>query len=76
LIVNKNIKSPWRILLEFEKYDRGEWLLQAKQTFPDICPELRNKLSTAYFYTKHVPTCPIAAGVSFDNFLKFFKKIK
>lgn len=60
---NKPFKSPWKLELELFKYDRGEWILQLKKTFADLCPDLHNPLSPAYFFTKHMPKCPIAAGV-------------
>lgn len=71
--LNKGIKTPWRVELHFEKYDRGEWLLQAKKTYADVCPILRDKLGPVAFFTKGFPPCPIAAGVNFSNFKIIFK---
>jgi hypothetical protein len=67
IVFNKLTKFPWRVELHVQKYDRGEWLLQVKKTYNDICSELRNPLSPAFYLSQHLPSCPIAAGVSFKN---------
>lgn len=46
-----------------KRYQRGEWLLELKKTYPDLCIELHNALSPGYTFTKHFPKCPIKPGV-------------
>jgi hypothetical protein len=40
---NKQINGPWRAELHLQRYIRGEWLLELKRTFEDVCTEKMNK---------------------------------
>lgn len=59
-----DLQSPWEAHLITEKYDRGQWLMQAiNRKYPDICVSLKNPLEPFYEVTKNLPGCPMKAGV-------------
>jgi hypothetical protein len=60
----RQINAPWRAEFQFQKYIRGEWILELKKTYDDACIEIHNKVGFTYFFMKNIPSCPIAPGVS------------
>lgn len=64
----KELKKPWKAHLRLEKYERGEWLVQAlDKDYDDFCEEI-HKLGTPWAYAfEDKDKCPVAVGVSINK---------
>jgi len=63
---NKPVTPPWHGALITERYERGQWQIQAfNRNYTDICPTLHSPTEPTYEIFKHVPGCPMDAGVSY-----------
>ena len=73
----KRIESPWPMHVYTEHYIRGEWLVQAFDSFhyKDFCQSIKNPAEPWYYAFKGFKGCPIPEGVSFKRNY-FCKKIK
>ena len=61
----KPLNIPWPGALITERYERGQWLVQAfNRNYTDICPTLHRPTEPVYDIFKHVAGCPMPAGVS------------
>lgn len=65
LKINKIIQEPLRVVFDFKRYFRGQWVLELKKTYDNLCPDLHDPMSMVSFFTKYLPKCPMEAGVSF-----------
>jgi len=62
---NKPLRAPWKGSLTFERYERGQWHVQAvNQKYNDICDVLKRPMEPLYDVFKHVGGCPMEIGVS------------
>lgn len=60
----KDIDSPWQERHYTEKFDRGQWNLALVNTqFQDFCPRIKSPTEAWHFQMRHLPGCPIKAGV-------------
>lgn len=61
----KELKKPWKAHLQLEKYDRGEWLVQAlDKDYDDFCEPLHRVTEPWYYFFEDKESCPVPAGVS------------
>lgn len=75
LKINRQFNPPIKAEYQLQLYDRGEWILKAKKSFLNACPDIKNPASPAYFFHKFLPNCPIPKGVSSKKFKLNFIKI-
>lgn len=70
----KDIQRPWMFTMFSEKNTRGQWIVEVfNRKVPDMCLELHNPTQPWYYVFKHVPGCPLVAGVSQKNLDILFK---
>lgn len=61
----REIKSPLKLRLFTEKFDRGQWnIMVYDKTLPNFCQSMHDPKEIMYKFFKHCPPCPYAAGVS------------
>lgn len=61
----KEVISPWKLHVFFQKKMRGEWVLDAvDRTYSDFCDKIGDSEDKLYFLTKDLPKCPYVVGVS------------
>lgn len=64
----KPLKAPWKGTLTFERYERGQWFVQAiNRKYSDICAILKNPMEPVYDVFKDIAGCPMEAGVNDIN---------
>lgn len=65
----KEVKNPWKAHVFTEKYNRGEWLLQAAdRNFDDFCGSLHGLVEPWSYAFEGRESCPIPAGVRLLRF--------
>lgn len=70
----EEVKSPWTATIFTERYERGQWNVEAlHKRFPDYCDAIQKETEPWYRITsKFEPkSCPFPAGVSSALFKNF-----
>lgn len=68
-IFKAEITSPCKGSIKSEKFNRGQWNIEAlNRNVEDVCTRLWDPMSPLFPYFYDQPRCPIKIGVNFINF--------
>jgi hypothetical protein len=64
LIFLRPIRSPWKLVVIGERFERGAWVPGVEKKIANYCNNMRSSLQPGYPFVKDQKPCPLEAGVS------------